>query len=134
MSFSTNSGNVTVAGTITATSTFPVAEATQTIVTASSVIAGVAITAGTGILGYTVTAGKTFYLTSFIMNITGGTSDTEWSAELTDGGAGGTRMATIGYYGGIAISFPVPIPFSTNVWIDSAANGTARYTLIGFEQ
>jgi hypothetical protein len=81
-----------------------------------------AINAGVGKVLYTVTAGKTFYMTSFIL-----VSDGTGRYVISDGGVAGTKKiscAGLTLYGSTnLISFPTPIPFTTDVWIDTQVNG-----------
>lgn len=107
---------------------------TQTIVTDSTDKNGVSLTAGTGLNLRTVTAGKKFYLTSFSFD--DGTAGTTLFI-LTDGGVSGTKK----FIGGAPANtpqqytFPTPIQFSTNVFIDMTATSTTlRWSYNGYEE
>lgn len=103
----------------------------QTIKVIGNGKAGTNVTAGTGALLYTVTAGKTLYVTS--LNIQTGILG---AAEVRDGTSlSGTLIgAVLGQVTGTEMSGPVPIAFTSGIFIDVAANQTVYYLIIGWEE
>ena len=112
----------------------PQPSSTQTIVTKSNGKSGTSVTAGTGITPTTVTGGKKFYMTSFAIYCQGGAYQ---SYEVRDGGSGGT-LKIVGSVSAAnnntqIYTFPTPIEFSTDVWIDVGSTQTIEYCYNGFE-
>lgn len=129
----TNNASFTTSGQSKCYNNLPSPDGTQTIVTKSSGKNGTAITAGTGSTLYTVTGGKTFYMTS--ANFDFGTAG---SMEVRDNGSGGTvKLAGQEFTGSFTHEmyvFPTPIAFTTNVWLDTTANTTVTWSFNGYEQ
>lgn len=105
----------------------------QTIVTQSSAKSGTAVTAGTGATLYTVTTGKIFYVTSIIL----GNNGSNTILEMRDNGASGSLKLSsflVSANNSIAFTFPTPISFSTNVFVDISASSTLVWALNGWEE
>lgn len=127
----TSGANVqaTISGSVTAA--LPSPSATQTIVTKSNGLAGTSITTA-GASAYTVTGGKTFYVTS--ISISCSTAGLIW--EIRDGtsnagtlkSAGACLVTTTN-----TLTFPSPIAFSTGVWITANTTQTVHWTINGYE-
>jgi len=125
---------VTISGSVAIG--YPSPTASQTTVQKTVAKAGQAITAGTGALLYTVTAGKTLYVTH--MNF--GNAATTY--EVRDGttiagtlalttysqGAGGTDQCTA------QMSFPTPLKFTAGVFLDLGATSTIVWGFSGWEE
>jgi hypothetical protein len=96
---------------------------------------GQAIVSGTGALLYTVTGGKTFYLTGISLG-----SNTGAAFELRDGTtiAGTLQVSgwapTANSTGGWQVNFATPIPFTSGVFIDVGGNVNINGVFTGFEQ
>lgn len=126
---SDGSNNITDVETVKTTA-FRKGNSNQEIINVSTGIGGRAITAGTGYTAYTVTTGKTFYMTSLTFSkatITG-------KMICKDGS---TNKICAGAFGNIArleMSFPVPIKFETNVFFDLGASDTVFYSFSGWEE
>lgn len=133
MGISLTKGNVTVSGSVTTTiaGNLPSPSGTQTIVSKGNTKTWTAVTAGAGTLLYTVTAGKTFYLTSF--TISGSTAQ---QFEVRDS----TTLAGTIRIGGLAPAstpgsfvFPIPMAFTSGLFYDCGANHSIGYTICGYE-
>ena len=126
-----------VAGAVTANVTLtPLLSApssSQTLVRASNGgKAGTAITAGTGVLVYTVTAGKTLYVTGFMLSTNSGTN---W--ELRDGTtiAGTVKASGQNCVGNMPVLPPgCLMSFTSGVFLDVTPSATYGWVLVGFEQ
>lgn len=124
------SQTVAVSGAIS--TGFPTSTSSQTIINKAPGKAGTAITAGTGATLHTVTAQKSLYITSLFINVSSGAG-----IELRDNGSGGTVKFTAQCNGlnyPVQVTFPTPLKFSTDVWLDLGANATAYWSFSGFEQ
>lgn len=134
-----NSGLTTAAitGSINITNSFTMPGATQTQVSKTSSKNGQSLTAGTGALLYTVTGGKTFYMTQLS---TGHRQDANArGCEFRDGTTiAGTLKASQmapGNVGSSTQTFPAPIPFTAGVFIDVDTAATQLvWSFSGFEQ
>lgn len=97
---------------------------------------GTSITAGTGLLLYTVTAGKTFYVSAITLSTAaaGGAQ----GIELRDGTtiAGGLKYSA--YIAGnstINTGMPnVPVAFTTGIFADVTATGAYFWDIVGWEE
>jgi hypothetical protein len=130
----TSTQNVNITGGQT---NFPMAGTGQTpvVIMNTGGKAGQALTAGTGITAYTVTAGKTLYITDIVIgsNVVGTFIIKE------DGSAGVQKYSTrIGVTNSVAIdNASVPISFAAGktVWIDANVTmSETTFTLRGWEQ
>lgn len=115
---------------------FPSPTTNQTIVQKAYGKGYQAITAGTGATLYTVTAGKTLYISSLTVCGALGAAN---SIEIRDNGSGGTIIYGSRTYEGTSETyarqtFPTPLKFSTNVWIDVAANASITWAFSGWEE
>lgn len=84
-------------------------------------------------LFYTVPAGKTFYVSTIVMTVTGGGDD----AFLATGEAGSeVDFIRTGSATGLVIPMPVPMKFSSGTKISAKSNagGSADITLIGWQE
>lgn len=130
----TNGASVQLVGTITASPTLPQPTASQIIKKVFvSGKAGTALTAGTGALLYTVTGGKTLYVTSIDYGtfVAGG-----GAFELRDGLtiAGTVAYSSIGLQNAATVvALPTPVPFSTGVFVDVGTTQTYNFCLYGYE-
>jgi len=106
----------------------------QAIVTAANDKAGTSITAGTGAAMLTVSANKTFFMTSLIV----GTDAASFNAVVTDNGVAGTDKIAFRLGGtnaiSVAMTFPTPIQFSTDVFIDVSVTNNIFFCVNGWEE
>jgi len=126
---------VNVAGSVDTTSSLPTPSSSQTIKAASTSKSGQAIVAGTGYVLHSVTANKTFYMTSFHID-NGNLASTIF--EVRDGAGGALKLAgrtgdSIYIYPR-EIVLPTPIAFTSGVFVDTNVNVTAVMCCSGFEQ
>lgn len=126
--------NITVSGSNT---NFPAAGTGQTQIAKSNTKAGTTITAGTGLLLHTVTGGKTFYLSS--MNLTeDGAGGGGWDIRDNTAIAGtpiiAQGMTNQAFPASVNMVFPVPIKFTTGVFLDLEQTGSVFWSIQGFEQ
>lgn len=122
---------VSITGTNTPVTPFSIPSSSQTIISDANGVGGTAITALTGANLYTVTTGKTFYMTQLSV---GGVNA---AFEIRDNNIGGTLKIT-GVSPAIASgswnnSFPTYVSFGTNVFIDVGTTGTYYISFQGFE-
>lgn len=97
--------------------------------------AGVTITTGTGVQLKAVTTGKKFYLSYFSI---GRNTAGDFAWVLTDNGQAGTRKVggqIEGLKGGRQTFFPIPIEFSTDIFLDTDTTGTNWFwAYVGWEE
>lgn len=105
----------------------------QTIVTVANGKAGTSITAGTGALLRTVTASKTYYVTSISLTAVGGGNNIELRDGTTIAGTLKCQMSAAVATTTICQTFPVPIAFTAGVFIDTSNTGTVGYCINGYE-
>jgi hypothetical protein len=132
----TSGANVqaTISGSVS--SAFPTPATGQVIVSKSSGKSGQAITAGTGILIYTVTGGKTLYVTSMSW---GQANDANARrVEYRDGTtiAGTIRGSAVqGANASCVQTFPTPVPFTSGIFLDiDATCNSLNWSFNGWEQ
>lgn len=124
--------NVQVSGVVT--TSLPAPSTSQAIVAkATSTKAGVAIVSGTGLLLHTVTAGKTFYMTSCNLDSTVSVGVVLFDALTVTGSPKFCAFDNVTY--NTRNIFPTPIPFTVGVVVD-VSTGTAdfRWSIEGYEQ
>lgn len=136
------SGTITASGTVNNIPNRPSQGAGRT-----SVLFNASAQTGDATL-YSVTGGKTFYLTTLVLSAFNTSSTGAGNLQLKDGGAGGTLkapfiMPTAGVGALLAaqpllpgsITFQEPIPFTTNVFMD-VVGGTITYSVtgVGYEE
>lgn len=94
----------------------------------------VSITAGTGTTIGTVTASVDFYCTA--MTLCFNRTMAGWVVK--DGGSGGTTMLSGGGDNAsnpiINLSFPNPLKFGTDIWMDVEANAGVYCSFVGYEE
>lgn len=134
----TSGANVqaTISGSVTAA--LPTPSATQTIRSGgnATISTGQSITAGTGIQVMTVTGGKIFYLTGFFYSQNSDANSNPFCLRDGTSVAGTLKFNGSGANSGLVYySFPVPIPFTTGIWLDVAVTKAFNtYGWVGFEQ
>ena len=133
MGLTTTSTTVTVSGSVQ--TGFPKAGTGQTIKVLANGKAGTNVTAGTGITAGAVTAGKIFYVSSIAIS----TNTDGEGIEIRDNAIGGILKAAFKLYAGAATStisatFPTPLSFATDVFIDVSITGYVFYTISGWEE
>lgn len=107
----------------------------QTPINKSNTKTGTACTAGTGILLYTVTSGKTFYLTSIALNGAQAANNMDIRDSTTISGTPNIVLGTNNAGQGSANVFPVPIKYTVGLFLDvNTTDAAVRFTITGWEQ
>lgn len=141
MSVSASSGKTTISGNVNVnvTSQLPGPGLNQTVYTIANGKSGTSITAGTGNTLRTVTASSYFYLTSISIGWAAGNQQGRF--EIRDGGSGGVIKLNGTAYGDTlggsaqvyTQTFPTPIRFSTDIWLDVNATQAVLWSVQGYE-